>query len=78
MSTLLLEIHSPDGDVIETVMIEGDNPTRAFSYLEENETPFPVTVSRKRSRGREFLGEIQRDRSGVWHILEMEPPAGEN
>lgn len=72
MSTLILEIHSPDGDVIETVMIEGDNPTRAFSYLEENETPFPVTLSRKSSRGQEVLGGIQRDLSGVWHILEMD------
>ena len=77
MPTLILEIQSPDGDTIETVMIEGDNPTHALSYLEENETPFPVKLSRERYRGREHLGEIQRDRSGVWHILETEPHAGE-
>lgn len=77
MPTLILEFQSLDGDPIDTVTIEGDNPTLALSYLEENEMPFPVKLSRERYRGREYLGEIQRDRSGVWHILETEPHAGE-
>lgn len=77
MPTLILEFQSLDGDPIDTVTIEGDNPTLALSYLEENETSFPVKLSLERYRGREYLGEIQRDRSGVWHILETEQFAGE-
>ncbi|KWV95527.1 MULTISPECIES: hypothetical protein [unclassified Erythrobacter] len=77
MPNLILEIHSLDDEAVDTVMIEGDNPTHALSYLEENETPFPVKLWRERYRGREFLGEVQRDQAGVWHILETEPHAGE-
>lgn len=77
MPCLILEFQNLDGEAIDTVTIEGDNPTHALSYLEERETPFPVKLWRERYRGREYLGEVQRDRAGVWHILESEPFARE-
>ena len=77
MPTLILEIQDLDGQTFDTVMIEGKNPAHAFHFLEEKETPFFVKLWRERYRGREFLGEIQRDRRGIWHIQGEEALNGE-
>lgn len=68
MPTLILEIHDLDDAIIDVITMEGGNPARAFHYLEENETLFPVKLWREGYRGRTFLGDIRRDDRGVWHI----------
>lgn len=70
MSTFILEFQNLDGHTTETVMLEGENPAQAFRLVEEKATSSPVKLFREHSRGRELLGEIQRDRAGVWHVFE--------
>ena len=77
MPTFILEFQNLDGHTTETVMLDGENPAHAFRLVEEKETSFPVKLFREHYRGREFLGKIQRDRAGVWHIYENEPSTGE-
>lgn len=69
MSTFILEFQDLDGHTTETVMLEGENPAQAFRLVEEKDTSSPVKLFHD-YRGREFLGEIQRDRAGIWHIFE--------
>lgn len=75
--TLILEIQDVDGQTFDTVMIEGTNPAHAFHFLEAKEAPFFVKLWRERYRGREFLGEIQRDCRGIWYIDGEEAQSGE-
>lgn len=70
MSTFILEFQNLDGHTTETVTLDGENPAQAFRLVEQKQTSSPVKLFREHYRGRKFLGEIQRDRTGVWHILD--------